>query len=358
MASKYKFHTKPTVLYCCLNWGLGHASRSSAVIRELIKSNSKVIICSNGQAKIFLEEQFPHICVELLDFCEIKYSRRSNQVLKITMQIPKILLSIRKEKLKLKRLIDKYNPDLIISDNRYGCFSNNHKSIILIHQLNLQLPKYLFFLHPFIFFFHKKLINNFSECWIPDDEQLSISGRLSKLDIKIPIKYTGILSQFHFKEAVTDPQKNILVILSGPEPQRTILEHKISLHLSYNDTIITGTNVKKQIDTKAEKFGLLVGENLQKIIENHKVVICRSGYSSICDLIVINKMAIFIPTPGQTEQEYLARHCSKFHNFSFIKQEDIESLSIAGETKKLRPPHFKHDTKTLTDLVAEALKEL
>lgn len=358
MASKYRFHTKHTVLYCCLNWGLGHASRSCAVIRELIRFEARVIICSNGQAKAFLEKQFPSITVELLDFCEIRYSKGSSQLFKMTMQAPKLFQSIRQEKNNLKELINKYDPDLIISDNRYGCFSQDHKSIILIHQLNIQLPKYLFFLNPIIRYIHKKLVDRFSECWIPDDEELNISGKLSRLNIKIPIKHTSVLSQFHIETKARDPQKNALVILSGPEPQRTIFEYKISPLLSPNDTIITGTNKKVHINTKAEKLGLIVGPDLQKTIDNHKVIICRSGYSSICDLIFMNKKAILIPTPGQTEQEYLARYCSKFDNFTFIKQKDIGSLSVSAETDRLSTPCFSHNPNHLANLVSATLDEL
>jgi UDP-N-acetylglucosamine transferase subunit ALG13 len=48
--------------------------------------------------------------------------------------------------------------------------------------------------------------------------------------------------------------------------------------------------------------------DLQPLLNSAHTVICRSGYSSVMDILALGKKSILIPTPGQTEQEYLAQH--------------------------------------------------
>lgn len=58
-------------------------------------------------------------------------------------------------------------------------------------------------------------------------------------------------------------------------------------------------------------------------IERSAFIISRSGYTTIMDLVKLGHPALLIPTPGQTEQEYLAKHLLEKKFFNCLLQKDI-----------------------------------
>jgi len=355
----FKSHTNTTVLYCVLNWGLGHASRSSQVIDELIKRGVNVIICSDGNALYYLDKRFPSLKKEELPPYNIKYSKGKHQSIKIAQQIPKIASVIKKENRIISQLAKIHSADLIISDNRYGCYSETCKSVLLIHQLNIQVPDIFSLLKPLIDTLHKKIINKFNECWIPDDPDLNISGILSKFDLSIPTTHIGLLSQFGSNSQCKAPQRDILAILSGPEPHRSLLELQLNKTLSNKDSIIQGKTISEKNSNQAEMVSFSYGEEMQAIINNHELIISRSGYSSICDYIILQKRAILIPTPGQTEQEYLAKHCISTHNqFSTYKQNELTKENLVYSANNNTSSTIEYSNRLLPRKIEQTLNNI
>lgn len=313
---------KKNILISVLNWGLGHATRMIPLINLCIANGSKVVICSDGIALDYLSKAFPKLIFEKLPSYNIKYSARFNS-LNLAIQFWKIPVAIHQEHKVISSIINKYTIDLIISDNRYGCYNDQIDSVLVTHQTHLFAGKwYNFIPNNYL----QRRLNKFSEIWIPDDEARSLSGELSKHSHKHS-RYIGPLSRLIRKNV--SKTTDILILLSGIEPQRSLLE-KLLLDLKlkerYSLKWIRGTDkywTYKQ-DKPKELLEIAHQEILNKWVNESKVVICRSGYSSIMDLVALEQQAILVPTPGQQEQMYLAKHLNDHRLFKIIEQKSIQ----------------------------------
>lgn len=301
--------TKKEIIIAPLNWGLGHATRCVPIIKALLENSFTPIIASDGNALEFLRKEFPNLKYIELPTYNISYHR--NIKLGLFLQFPKILKAVEEEKKVINKFI-KQNKDVvgIISDNRFGVRSTLVSSVYITHQINVLSGKTTFLTS----FFHQKIIKKFDECWIPDNENSQFSGKLSLTNKKINSKFIGVLSRF--KKEGLEQKIDVLVILSGVEPNRTILEKKLIKEFkndARNIVFVLGkveVDQKKWITNHITFYNYLVSNQLQEKINSSKIVICRSGYSSIMDLAVLQKKAFFIPTKNQTEQEYLALYLS------------------------------------------------
>jgi UDP-N-acetylglucosamine transferase subunit ALG13 len=306
-----------------------------------------------------LKEEFPSLRFVNLPGYNLKYGGESViTTLKIFFQIPKILIQINRERRWLNIFLRKENIGAIISDNRYGLHSKKIISIFITHQLCIKTPvgkpierrlqqlNYSF-------------SDNFSVCWIPDFEKNnSFAGELShpKIFPKTPIHYIGLLSRFEKKEMPFIYR--LLIVLSGPEPQRTILENILLKELkSFNEKtiLIRGLPGEKNLittDSNIEIHNHLPASELNGKICQAELVICRSGYSTVMDLARLGKKYIVIPTPGQTEQEYLADYLFQKKIALKINQKDF-SLGEAIEASQQFP--FEKYEKENNQLLAEAI---
>ncbi len=302
------------ILVAPLNWGLGHASRCIPIIKILLQHKIEVIVACGKNQKIMLEAEFPGLKFEKLTGYDLKYGKsRGLTLLKIILQIPKILIQIKHENRWLNDFLNRETVNAVISDNRYGLFSSKIPSIFITHQLRIKTP-FGEKIENIIQKINYKYIKRFSTCWVPDfEKEHSIAGDLSnpnKLTV-MHIRYIGCLSRF--KKLNTSLINNsLLIILSGPEPQRTILEKLLLNQLESftgNATFVRGLPAENEPVYTAPNikvYNHLPATDLNKIMCASEFVICRSGYSSIMDIIKLGKKSIVIPTPGQTEQEYLA----------------------------------------------------
>ena len=120
-----------------------------------------------------------------------------------------------------------------------------------------------------------------------------------------------MLSDFKKKKIKQDI--DYLISISGPEPQRTMLEEKLLPQLDdlKGKVVLTlgKTESMDKLDKKdIETYSFLPKEKREEYLNRSKLVISRSGYSTILDLAVIGTKALMTPTPGQIEQEYLGRY--------------------------------------------------
>lgn len=321
------------ILVCPLDWGLGHASRCIPVIRDLSAAGHKVTIAGYGRSFILLQKEFPDLeRVEIRGFSP-SYPRSGNMVMHLFLLLPQFIYSIFSEHHHLKKLQKERNFDIIISDNRYGLCLKNIKSILITHQVMIKTPAWLRFAEYPLYRLSRKLILRFDECWVPDSSIApGLSGDLShRFSLPSNSRFIGPLSRFQPEKFSdnTRPDSGITAIISGPEPQRSIFEDLLVKQLTEMKipaTIIGGKTENEQI---TETKGLLkmishtTTDETSAILATSALVICRSGYSSAMDMAVTGSTALFVPTPGQTEQKHLAQLYYSTGKAYFKNQENL-----------------------------------
>lgn len=337
------------ILYCVLNWGLGHATRSIPVIKKQLKKGHTVHIASDGLALIFLKKKFPNLEFHELPAYDIQYGATDKSMWwTLFKQLPKIQRSIRLEKKIIDELVDIHHFERIISDNRLGCYHPEIENIYLTHQL--KIPEGL--QGKIATYFHRKAIRKFSEIWVPDDKQHTLSGILSKWKgLKKPIKFLGPLSHLKKAQPSENPEIRYLLLLSGPEPQRTLLEEKLIdclRNITEKIVLVRGTNrlLGKTLSSNWEVHDMILGDPLQKLICNSAYIVSRSGYSSIMDFAQFGIRPILIPTPGQPEQKYLALRLRRKYRTKILRQKYLEKFNWSNPyVPKFQPIFASHDTR-------------
>jgi UDP:flavonoid glycosyltransferase YjiC (YdhE family) len=357
-------------MICPLDWGIGHASRMIPLIHICLRAGFKVILASGGKAGELLKTEFPALPFMELPSVPIRYSRKKSQGFIMMIQLPFILAGIFKEHRWLAKAVSKHSIDIVLSDNRYGLYHKKVLSVFMTHQISPLMPAGLKWAEPAVNFFLRRFIRCFDRCWIPDAENPSqnLTGRLSHRFLPpYNTAYMGILSRFTEITPVTESEKNflcdVLVILSGPEPQRTLLEEILIGQLDktdYQAVIIGGfhqfSRQYSAIATSRIRYHDHLPSALFRIaILRAEIIICRAGYSTIMDLAELNKPAILIPTPGQPEQEYLAAYMKSKRWFHTAEQHgfDLEKEIRYFRKQKFNPLEiFRTDTeKYLQDLL-------
>jgi len=348
-------NSKKRILVAPLNWGLGHATRCIPVINALVKNDFEPIIASDGTSLELLKKEFPNlICLELPSY-KVSYSKKaSNFKLKILKDSPTIIKAIKKEKKKVEKIIHDYNISGIISDNRFGVRNEKVPSVFITHQLNV-LSGSTSWLSSKL---QQRFISKFDECWVPDmEEKPNLSGKLGHIEKPNSIlKYLGPISRFEKKEL--DIKYDLMVLLSGPEPQRTFLEEKLFIELkNYKGIIlfVKGIIEEEQKCIYTDNFTIynfMQSEELEIAINSSKIILSRSGYTTIMDLAKLEKKAFFIPTPGQYEQEYLAKSLEKLEIVPFCSQKDfsLKKLEIINNYSGFSAIQNKTDFKRLFNL--------
>jgi uncharacterized protein (TIGR00661 family) len=315
-----------------LDWGLGHATRCIPVIKELLKYDCDVYIAADKELFFLLKKEFPSLVFLRCKGYEIKYGRsKSEFFIKMLFQFPKIFLSVLNENRWLKKVVRKYKIDAVVSDNRFGMYSKKIPSVFITHQLRIMTGNRFtdFIAQKINYYFIKK----YTRCWIPDYEDNGLGGELSHPE-KIPpnVIYIGILSRFH--SLSLEKVYDLMITISGPEPQRSQFEKKILKDLEkFSGSVLMvrglpGSANLLPTNSSIKIINHLPALELNKSLERSKMIIGRSGYTTIMDMALLKKKAILIPTPGQAEQEYLAEYLFK-RNYFFSVEQDKFSIEAA-----------------------------
>ncbi len=332
---------KPTVLVAPLDWGLGHATRCIPIIHALVNEGCPVIIAASGSSKQLLQTEFPHLHYMELFGYNIQYSKsRWLLPFSIIYQIPKIINAIKNEHRWLNKIITQYSIDVVISDNRFGLYSNQTTNVFITHQLTIKAP--FSWVEKILRKINYHFINRFNECWIPDTRsEFNIAGDLSHPAEMpdIPAFYIGILSRFKRDESISIKYKYCF-LLSGPEPQRTILQKMILKDiylLKEKSLIVRGKpNSNKSLESSdiIEIKNHLPQNELEQALQQSEYIICRSGYTSLMEILSLQKKSIVIPTPGQTEQEYLGERSHQAHWCFAIEQKNFDLIYSLTSAKR------------------------
>jgi len=324
---------KKRILVAPLHWGLGHATRCIPIINALLAHDFEPILASDGGALELLKKEFPKLRAIELPSYNVSYSKKGKGFkLKLIKDSPHLLKTIRREKRFVKQLIATETIDGIISDNRFGVRHKSVPSVFITHQLNV-LSGTTTWLSSMM---HQRIITKFDECWVPDFAgNPNLSGTLGhpKKQLK-RIKYIGPLSRF--KKQDIEPTIDLLVVLSGPEPQRSQLEKKLLIELenhSGNIVFVRGIVEGKQRTLPLKHIichNYMTSTELEAAINSSKLIVSRSGYTTIMDLAKLGKKAVFIPTPGQFEQVYLAEKLNEEGVIPCVMQDNfsVEDLTF------------------------------
>jgi uncharacterized protein (TIGR00661 family) len=343
---------RPKILVAPLNWGLGHATRCIPIIEALIEKGFEPIIASDGVALHILQKEFPRLTFLELPSYQIEYAKKGAFFKwKLIKNSPKMMEAIYKERKLVKKWVKEYGISGIISDNRLGIYSKKVPSVFITHQLNVLTGNTSWITSKL----HQYIIKKYDECWVPDVAEIpNLTGKLGHLENPhFKINYIGPLSRFTKKEL---PKKyDLLIILSGPEPQRSILELHLREEIKrYKGKVVfvrgvIETEQKSEQTEHVTFYNFMTSVELEQTFNESEIVLCRSGYTTVMDLAKLGKKAFFIPTPGQFEQEYLAKKYKKEGIVPYAKQEKfvIENLFEIDLYKGLNTFKYNLDLKKL-----------
>jgi len=305
-------------LICVLDWGLGHASRSLALAGVLERGGEKPSFASSGRALVFLKTERPDLICHELPAYNVTYPTRS-MPLNVALQLPRWLRTIWRERGCIRRLVASGAVDRVVSDNRFGCYTEAVPSIFLTHQLHPITGNRL------VSRIYRAWLQRFDGFWVPDHEaaERRVSGQLSAGHGYKNVRYIGPLSRLRGTSSLTPPVAgldvspglSVLMVLSGPEPMRTRLEDILLRQLPDlpgEHVLIRGLpgGAPAVPDPPANLtvHAFADAEMLERLIPAARHIVCRSGYSTLMDVfaLVPGNNLILVPTPGQTEQVYLA----------------------------------------------------
>jgi len=345
------------VLFAVCSWGLGHATRDLPLIRGILKAGHDLTLVGKGRSLDLLRNELKDRChyVSIPDYSSA-YSEKDFSVTKFVGYFPIYINEIVKEHSRIKRLVREKKYERIVSDSRFGVYDKEIPSYFISHQLRFIAPArvklFEMATEGFNYSFFKE---NFSMFLVPDNKENPLSGDLShnlKYFKESKVKYLGIFSDLKKREVEQDI--DYFISLSGPEPQRTVLE-KIILKqaplLKGKVVIALGKpeDRKERIFNHLHIFDYLERKRQEEIMNRAKLVITRSGYTTLMELVALEKKALLIPTPGQTEQVYLAEYHKRKKNFYSVTQDKlnlVRDVEKANEYKGL-------DYKVKTDKAVE-----
>ena len=327
------------ILVAPLNWGLGHASRCVPLVQRFLNEGHEVILGGDGDSLTLLRRHFPKLRYVYLAPLNLRYTAGKSQVSAMLRAIPQLISWSLKDHAMLQAVLREESIDRVISDNRFGLYSAQTESVYMTHQLHIMLPKGWKWAESIAEHLHARVYRHFDQVWVPDYEDInkSLAGELShpkmsKCENEKMRKwvYIGPLSRFTPDNASgTDrdciDNASVVAVLSGLEPQRTILEKEIiARYSSSNEHVLIVQGLMNRPNTRFKRGNITIvpylnDAELVTALLSAKHIIARSGYSTIMDLAALglikpksqiknqkSKIIELLPTPGQPEQEYLA----------------------------------------------------
>ncbi|MFZ0282025.1 MAG: glycosyltransferase [Bacteroidales bacterium] len=361
---------KFNILICPLEWGLGHAGRMIPLASKLRESGHNVYIGTGNEHQSFFRNELAGLSYIYFPGFKPGYSRILPQYIALLLRTPLLIYHTIAEHLRLKRLIRRYDIDIVLSDNRFGLWNRSVKTVYITHQPLIPFPQKLRSLEWIGILLHRFIIKKYDFCFIPDlPGGINVSGRLSH-GVKLPsnTKFIGILSRFGIPGPSTVKEINYFphntLILSGPEPQRGMLRQKLAGILKDKEpptVILEGKPSDTYIPVSSGNiisYNHLPTAAMKKLITESENIISRSGYTVVMELVSLGRSALLIPTPGQTEQEYLAGYLSENGWFTAVSQNKLDDGLIFPERKAIVADEILNESRILLEkALDELLKE-
>ncbi|MBN1573094.1 MAG: hypothetical protein JW984_07860 [Deltaproteobacteria bacterium] len=360
------------ILLSPLSWGLGHATRDMPIINLLIESGHEVGVAATGVAYTLLKREYPDLKFYRVEDYPSPYTRRGFSVARLLALFPLMYRNIIREHRAIDQIVKENGYDLVISDNRFGAFAKDVPSLFISHQIRFSTPGGFEAIEKATEAFNEFFHRNFDRVIIPDNPpgELSLSGKLGHAKRPGTIErayYAGILS--NIRKIDVDEDIDYLISISGPketkrELQKVIMDQIDSLDgkkvllmgdpESYYEEHLNGGVVVKSHASRIE---------MEKLLNRAKCVITRSGYTTIIELAELGgKKALLIPTPGQTEQEYLSRYYSEMGWFHSVDQRDLDlerDIAVAKEMAGLpaMPRSVENEKRLYEQVIRKSLSK-
>lgn len=347
------------ILVAVLDWGLGHATRSLVLIQALQQRGCRVSVAASGDALVLLKKELPGVEAFELPGYNPVYPASGAMVFKMGLQLPHFINVINSEQQAIENLVKEHAIDVVISDNRYGAYSKKVKSVFVSHQLQVLMPAAFKWMQPAVNYFNHRQISRFTACWAPAPANHPFAELMPAATLQPPVQYIGYLSRLQF---VQQPLTYKLAVLcSGPEPQRSLFEQialKELQQVEGNVLLIRG----KPAETKAPVtstgnvtvVNFLDSAAMSKAMAQSEFILTRPGYSTVMDLGKLGKKAIFVPTPGQTEQEYIGEVLMKNGTALCMPQHKFnlqQALKLSVNYTGFKPTADDHALQSALDLL-------
>ncbi|MEK6968538.1 MAG: glycosyltransferase [Nanoarchaeota archaeon] len=331
------------------NYGLGHATRMLPVIMKLIEQGEKVTIVAKGNSLLMLKNELGDASnYELMQYeVPLKFSDKGFSMFETLKAGPSFISLISSQKKWLENFSAKEKIDRVIADGEIGYHLKNKKSFFVNNQLRL-LPGSL--LGDGTELLTDVFSKGFEKVIVPDDENGTLGGLLTsktRFYDKKRLAYVGILSSIRKKNVVRNV--DYFISISGPGISKEVFTRQVmeQLHLLKGKVVVAlGRPDLKEIASKgnAKIYPYLNRKQQESFLNKAKLVISRSGYTTMMELAEIDKKAFFIPTLNHPEQEYLAKFQKNSGRFHYSKQDSFNFKEDIDEAKQY--PGFKNVPKT------------
>ncbi|MBI5389940.1 hypothetical protein HZB02_00440 [Candidatus Woesearchaeota archaeon] len=354
---------KKRILIAPLSWGLGHATRCMPIIRALVAEGYQVDIAACGRAAVLLKTEFPKLKHHHLHDYHPPYPKSSFFLSSFAVNLPKLLAEILSEHARAKQLIEQQNYDLIISDNRFGVYHPKIPSLFISHQTMFSFPSGLFLAEIASAWFNRYFHRHFTKILVPDfaDSHDNIAGKLSHSGSRHQVYYMGPVCDAK-SQTLHGQRIDLFITISGPEPQRTKFEEIVMEQLpSLHGRIVVALG-KPEMHGKTRKGNVLIYDHLDRkqqlqCLTQAEMIVCRPGYTTVMELLELKKNALFIPTPGQTEQEYLSRLYATRGWFHSVHQKKLHLLQDIKKAASFNGfPFTNSSAKNVKKLLKEVIK--
>lgn len=320
------------ILFGVQDWGLGHATRDLILLRALVSAGHRVTIISNGRALQMLRQELNGRC-DYIRFKDLPkpLSRRALWFhIKMSLALPLVFHTYRRERQLVQRLCRSRNIDCIVSDTRYGLCSDEIPSFHLVHSMRQIVPGRPRILERLVEIGQRHLLRKGRKILVPDQLQNGLAGDLChRLDCDWGgrLAYIGILSSLTCAPAETDI--DVFVSVSGAEPQRSIFERLVLDQIGKVKGRVVVTLGRPEAaavvsqNGRLRVYGYLNREKQQEMMNRARLVVTRSGYTTLMELAELGKKALLVPTVGQSEQEYLAEYHERLGHWHGVRQSDM-----------------------------------
>jgi uncharacterized protein (TIGR00661 family) len=321
-------------LFIITGIGFGHIMREEAVIREILKkdSDAEIKVATYGLALNYFRKRFPLTEIIGEKFPDTKSEVDASKVIFSNLSYPFQYFNNIK---KIKELVEKFKPDIVISDAEPEGIVAAKKSkakSIYIYNLDLKHTQfeqnfglYTYIIKKAVSYSHK----NASQTIIPvltqpprkEDKINYVNPIVRDLPNALPLE-TRLMKEFGFTE------QPILITIGGARFGLKLVKNIINIAHYYNEHfIIFGVNIK----ARSNNVTILPFQpNFLEYLKISKALITLAGHSILSEALVYKKPALIFPIPN-----YLEQYQNSYLMKDYCIKGDMEKLGLIYLRNKL-----------------------
>ncbi|HEX2922427.1 MAG TPA: glycosyltransferase [Chloroflexota bacterium] len=320
------------VLFAVAAWGLGHATRDLVLIRALLDAGHEVTILSTERALQLLRGELGNRCgyIDVPDIPKPLSRRAFWFYVRMSLSLPLVFWTFRHEHQVVHRLVNRHRFDRIVSDTRYGVYHREIPSFHIVHSLRQIVPGRNRWLELMVERSQQQLLSGGHKLLIPDQKENGLAGELCHNLAAFQesrLEYIGILSSVRKRRL--EPDIDYFISVSGAEPQRSIFEEmvlqqihdlpgRVVVALGRPDLPLSVTD-----DGRISVHSFMTRLQQEEMMNRARLVVSRSGYTTLMELAELGKRALLVPTVGQSEQEYLGAYHERLGTMHMVTQPQL-----------------------------------